>query len=230
MNAGRYLSIPIAIHLLLATATALNAEVFTIRSGSAGGDPGSSDPFVRMLVASTTDGPIPGPFTAAQFLAAVNGPYARITTTNMVWGQSLSADPLARWINNTGESGSGRAVMYAVPIALYFPFDTAVLSLDYMIDDHLGENPGVPSGNTRPGIYVNGVPLPDTNGIGDFSSQHFFTAQISALLNVGLNYVYLYCYDQNVDSGIIFSMTVSTSLIGNSTAESSWGSVKALFR
>lgn len=217
----------IGLPCLLAVVSSSFAEQVSVRSGNGDAGPGSLDNLVTMLVGPES-AEFPTVFTPQDFVAAANGPNARLTGVNPYWLPLLPGDLNARWINNSGSSLTGRSVLYAIPFTLSDPVGNATLNLIYAVDNYLGENSVLPSGNERPGVYLNGTPVPGSNGIGDFYTQHEFTADISDLLVQGVNVFYLYCYDWGIDAGLIFSATITTAP-PSATERESWGLLKARF-
>ncbi|MFN0149622.1 MAG: hypothetical protein ACKVU1_02795 [bacterium] len=190
--------------LLVTIAVPVQGEVVLVRSGSGAGHPGAPDTAVSMLVGPAGGG-FSGPFTEQDFADAVSGPHAIVTTTNPAWIASLTEDSTARWINNDGLSGNGRTVLYAVPFSLSQAAAIATLDLHYAVDDRLGDlNVG------RPGVYINGAPVPGTIGIGDFLSDHFLLSSVQTPLRAGLNHLFLYDFNGGSDAGIVFTATITT--------------------
>ena len=178
------------------------AQVITLRSGN--GTFGQPDAAVRMLV-GPSDAPFPAAFTAADFLAARDGPAPIIIENNPAWLAALPSDPLAKWVNDVGNSGAGSTGLYAVDFNLSGPVADAQLTFRYAVDNVLG-------GGSDQGVFLNGQPLSGNTTGGDYTSEYVFTrADIGPLLQTGLNTLYVNAADLGSPGAVIFSATITTS-------------------
>jgi len=178
------------------------AQVITLRSGN--GTFGQPDAAVRMLV-GPSDAPFPAAFTAADFLAARNGIAPIIIENNPAWLAALPSDPLAKWVNDVGNSGAGSTGLYAVDFNLSGPVADAQLTFRYAVDNVLG-------GGSDQGVFLNGQPLSGNTTGGDYTSEYVFTrADIGPLLQTGLNTLYVNAADLGSPGAVIFSATITTS-------------------
>lgn len=191
---------PILI-LLLAGSTVRAIETLTLRSGN--GPVGSPDPFITML-AGPLDTYMPAPLTAADFAAARGGPPASIINHHGAWIAHLPHDPVAEWISTSfnGASNGGSAV-YCLPFTVGTPLiDSATLDCFFAVDNYLG-------GGGNQGIYINEHPLAGSTG-GNFSSQHYVGPfNVGALIQPGLNHLYVVGNDVGGPGGIVFSVTLN---------------------
>jgi hypothetical protein len=158
--------------------------------------------FLNSGLASTD---FPSHFTAANFLAAQTGPSAALLSSTPFYVASLSSAPAAEWIGvnaNTG-TATGDTALYAISFDIPDPFSSGSLTLFYAVDNELG--------GTNAGIYLNGVALPDSTGIGSFTSQNTYTsANIGADLVQGTNWLYIDAVNLGAEAGLIFSADIST--------------------
>jgi hypothetical protein len=75
--------------------------------------------------------------------------------------------------------------------------------LFYAIDNLLGDS--------NAGIYLNGIALPNSTGIGSFGSQNTYTdANIGSDLSQGTNWLYIDGVNLGGPAGLIFSADIST--------------------
>jgi hypothetical protein len=186
----------------------LVTQQIILRSGDVSGPPGTNDPNVHVLVGPADSG-FPNAFSSADFEAARVGPSAKITTIAGAWLQALSSDSEAKWINNTGLSVPASSGLYAVDFFVPCAFEAASLSLRYSVDNYLGQA-------ERPGVYVNGIGLSATNQIGSYAQEFSLVADVSSVIVVGYNTLYLYDYDASFEAGVIFSAVID--LTGDPTA------------
>src|ERR1017187_2694575 len=168
----------------------------------------NSGPGVTFLDSGMVKGDFSGPFTSGDFAAAQGGAAAIIQTSTPFWPASLPSGPAAVWIGTNGAAsmcgagtgcpGGGDTALYAVPFTLPNCAATgASLVLYYMVDNQLGSN--------DPGIYINGIPLSNSTGIGGFSFQQTYTSSdIGSLLYSGTNWLYIDAVNLNGPGGIIF--------------------------
>ncbi len=186
---------------ILAQSVPPTPTTFTLRSGN--GSVGQTDAQVKMLV-GPADNVFTTTFNSSDFISARNGPPALIMPNNPSWIPTLNADPVAKWINNTGSNGDGSTCLYAHDFYLGNPFDSASIDFYYAIDNLLGGGP-------NEGIYLNGQALSGSTTGGTYSGQfHFFRNDIAPLLQQGLNTLYVNASDLGGPGGIIFSATINT--------------------
>ncbi|MFO0829330.1 MAG: LamG-like jellyroll fold domain-containing protein [Phycisphaerales bacterium] len=209
----------------------LPVEHIKLRSGQvngAPGAPGQQDSACTYWIKGNGCGNTAGPFTAAQFLAACQGPRAFVVPdTYCQWMSPLPCDTQARWINPFPPSpGNSDAVsaLYCCPFVVATDcIQSAQLTFCWVVDDRLGD----PSGNgpVQAGVFlgqiVSGVPvwtaLPTINGGNSGSScdtppgsQTITTVPLGAgTLVQGINYLWVYQRDLGCDiSGVMFSADI----------------------
>jgi hypothetical protein len=169
---------------------------------------------VTFLDSGLTSTDFPSPFTAANFAAAQTGKSAFVLTSTPYYIASLPSGPGAVWLgtNSTAGTGVGDTALYAVSFNIADPFSVAALNLYYAVDNELG--------GKNAGIYLNGIALPSTTGIGTFSSQFNYTdANVAADLVQGTNWLYLDAVNLGAPAGVIFSATVTTTNLVAATPE-----------
>ncbi|HYE01775.1 MAG TPA: hypothetical protein VD963_00930 [Phycisphaerales bacterium] len=165
-------------------------ELLVLRSGQAA--PYAPDPVVRYLLGD-------GPFSAAHFAAARNGPSA-IAVEPIWWIPGLPDDPAAGWMSVDVDSTPNSA-LYAHDFVVASPqIACARLELWYAVDDHLGDT-GVP------GLYLNGAPVPGApERAANFMQQYHFSADVTGLLAPGLNTFFFHQLDAyDVVAGAVYS-------------------------
>jgi hypothetical protein len=191
--------------LLVASASLAIAQTVTVRSGN--GSVGGRDSSVTFLLGpANTD--FSSSFTQADFSSAQHGPAAFIIPPNPLWVPGLSADPNAKWIGTSSSSSSvqGNTALYAISFTIPSVFSSATLTLNYAVDDGLG--------TTQPGLFLNGQAVCEnliatTN---QFVQEHTLTCTgISALLQVGTNWLYFDDVNAAGPAGLLFSATITTS-------------------
>lgn len=235
----RKYSVSGVILLVALQATLASGAAVTIRTGQVGGSPGtcggSDDSF-----SSYTPQPSCGlailsaPFQANDFAQACSGPAATvITPAAPPWALDLPCDPAARWIASSAQPGS----CYGSPVsALYcarFPSECVLadsIRICWSVDDFLGDYaPSYPGANPG-GIYVNGVDLgPAFSGPG--SSPQYTAVALNVPLTVGSNSLAVYQRDAGCGlGGLILSATIYTNCGVVPVEQSSWGSLKSIFR
>jgi hypothetical protein len=88
--------------------------------------------------AAPGDGAI-GPFTAADFAAAVNGPHATVINAYPAWVGALPSAPAAKWIAVNG-SDAPQSALYAYSFTVNSStIGSASLSMSYAVDNNLGQ-------------------------------------------------------------------------------------------
>lgn len=190
----------LGVALAAAGASVNAAETIDFQSGN--GTIGSTDSKITYFTSG--DGAI-GPFSAADFTAAQTGTAAHIVTHYPAWIAGLAAAPTAQWIA-TSAADAAQSALYAYSFTVTSAAVTsASISLNYAVDNQLGQ-PGSPG---VAGLYLNGVALPGSNGIGDFLAQYSYTdSNITALVHPGVNTLYFYQYDVGVVAGSIFAGSI----------------------
>ena len=193
-------------------------EVIALHSGN--GTVGFPDAVIRCI-----DGPgglpLSGPFTALDFSAAFNGPAAHVVS-NFAWAPSIAADPQAQWVSSTftpftGNPGAPRSALFAQPFTVATctgDIKRASLVIRYHADDGLGDPVG--GGPDPMGIYLNGQPVPGTQGdISTWPGTNLKTISVSNVapfLQSGGNVLYVYARDRlNAISGAMWSATITIS-------------------
>ncbi|MBX3360621.1 MAG: hypothetical protein KF705_04150 [Phycisphaeraceae bacterium] len=216
---------PIAASLALAAlagAASAAPQIINLRSGQVGGLPGlagQQDDIVTFLPNNPPGAAISAsPFTTTDFAGAASGPSASVINPVWAWTPGLT-DPLARWINFDGFFtnpdgtpgvgwGAPGSCLYAVPFNISLSSITnATLSLEFAVDDYLGDHPFYGGGN-QAGLYINGMSTGYDGG--NFVSSTFHFQNITSFVNPGLNYLYFYQRDIGVSvSGLIFSARIT---------------------
>jgi PEP-CTERM motif len=162
----------------------------------------SSDTF---LDSGFTSQDFTSPFTAANFTSARTGPTSFVQASTPFYISSLPSAPAARWIgtNATSAVNVGDTALFAVSFNIADPFSSGSFSMFYAVDNELG--------GTVPGIYLNGIALPSSTGIGTFTSQFTYSdASVGADLVQGTNFLYIDAVNLGAEEGLIFSATIST--------------------
>ncbi|MEP6667335.1 MAG: T9SS type A sorting domain-containing protein [Nocardioidaceae bacterium] len=204
----------LVIFLGLSTTGALgsaSAETIVFRSGAGLTTPGSRDTTIHLLKGPTASA-FQSAFTTTSFARARSESTAKLTTLNPDWIPKLTADPLARWVNQSGESATGSTALYSRDFHLDGPLNSVRLLLRYAVDNTLGTT-------TTAGIYVNGVAVPGTMNLGDYHQQWTLSADITSLVHVGTNTLYLYGRNTQFDAGIMFSAVVLVNPTDATTCE-----------
>lgn len=184
--------------LVLSAAAAGQAATVELRSGNGGG---STDTLITFLLGPpSTD--FTSAFSAADFTSAQSGTAASIITPNPAWVTSLVDDPSALWIGTSSISASfGTTGLFAQSFLLPFDVSSATLTLNFAVDNGLGE--------TDQGIYLNGTALTFIGG--GFSGEHTFTdSNIGSLLHAGTNTLFLDAVNDGGPGGLIYSATITT--------------------
>lgn len=186
---------------------AASAETVTIRSGN--GAVGGTDASIRLLLGPST-GNFGHAFTANDFSAAQNAPAAFIVNPNPLWISGLGADPSAKWISAKADPRVGNTALYAVSFSVLNAFSAANMVLNYAVDDAIGDT--VINNGPNTGIYINGLAACGSAfGIG-FSQQHSASCDVSSLVHVGTNWLYIEGGNVAGISGLLFSATVTTTV------------------
>jgi hypothetical protein len=169
---------------------------------------------VTFLDSGLTSTDFSTPFTTANFAAARTGQSAFVLTSTPYWITSLPSGPGAVWLgtNSTAGVGSGDTALYAISFNIADPFSAAALNLYYAVDNELG--------GKNAGIYLNGIALPSSTGIGTFTGQFDYTdSNVAADLVQGTNWLYLDAVNLGAPAGVIFSATVTTTNLVAATPE-----------
>ena len=181
--------------LAAVSVTAAFGDVIAVDSGAG----------VTFLDSGFTRTDFSSPFTGANFTAAQTGTAAFVLTSTPFWIASLPAAPAAQWLgtNSTAGTNVGDTALYAVSFNIPDPLLSGSFTLDYAVDNELGD--------VNPGIYLNGIALPSSTGIGTFSSQFVYTAaSVGADLVQGTNWLYIDAVNLGGPAGLIFSATTTT--------------------
>jgi hypothetical protein len=160
---------------------------------------------VTLLDSGFTSTDFSAPFTGANFLAAETGTAASIESSDPHYIASLPSAPAAIWIgtNTTAGVNVGDTALYAISFDIPDAFVSASLNMFYAIDNELG--------GSNAGIYLNGIALPASTGIGGFSSQFTYTdASVGGDLVQGTNWLYIDGVNLGGPAGLIFSADIST--------------------
>lgn len=168
---------------------------------------------VTYLDSGSATSDFPMPFTAANFTAAQTGTAASVLTSTPSYAVTPADIPGAVWIGTNPNAGvtSGDTALYAISFTLPSVV-SASLSLSYAVDNDLGD--------TNPGIYINGIALPNSTGIpcgagaacgGAFNSVNAYAdASIGPLLVTGTNWLYFDAVNLGAPAGLIFSANITT--------------------
>lgn len=230
------ISLSIALALLVQATTAF-AAVTTIRTGQVAGVPGScsgADDSFRFYAPNPNCGTpiLPGPFTAADFSAACQGPQAVVIQPYVVWTPSLACDADARWISTGSVPGS---CFGAAESALYcVQFDATCTVADsvricWAVDDFLGDPPSFPGPNPD-GIYINGTSLGAAFS-GPGSSPTYTAVATNVPLINGLNSLAVYQRDAGCGlGGLILSANIYTHCGSVEVETTKWGLIKSMYR
>jgi hypothetical protein len=188
--------------LLFAVAALASADIITVESSSA----------VTYLSSGSTTADFGAPFSPANFAAARTGTSASILTA-IPFYIPASDIPGAVWIgtNTNAGVGTGDTALYASSFNLPSNVSSASLTLDYAVDNALGD--------TNAGIYINEVALPNSTGIpcgsgvaclGAFDMVNAYSdASIGSLLVSGTNTIYFDAVNLGGPAGILFSASIT---------------------
>ena len=193
--------------VLLLNSASLAAETVTVRSGN--GAVGGTDRAVTFLLGPAT-GPFNHTFTSADFTSAQSGPAAFILSQTPYWISGLPSDPSAHWIGtNPGGVSEGNTALYAIPFQISSSFSSATMTVNYAVDDAVGDT--VINNGPNTGVYLNGSAACGGSFAIGFSQQHSASCgDVSSLVHVGTNWLYI--EDGNVEgaAGLVFSATITT--------------------
>jgi hypothetical protein len=171
--------------------------------------------FVSNGTSTTTD--FPSAFTAGNFDSAQTGAAAAVlTTTPFYTTASVLTTAGAEWIGTSPGAGNGSTpgytALYAISFTIPDAFVSGTLSLNYEVDNALGD--------TNAGVYLNGTALPSSTGIpcgvnvacaASFDGLQTYTDNnVTADLVQGTNWLYLDGVNLGAEDGVIFSATIST--------------------
>ena len=189
----RFTTIALAVIGVSFIIPAGQAALLTLRSGN--GLVGDPDSLVHVLVGPNSS-EFPNPFTVADFAAAVGGPSAAIIAPNPAWVAGLDGDAVSQWINAGDNTG-----LYAISFTLG-PVSSASLEFTFAVDNVLGSaETGV-----NAGLFLNGTAIPGSEAAyGSFDVQYILSfPDIAALLQPGLNTLYMNAENQGGPAGFIF--------------------------
>lgn len=209
------------MRILLALAPSLLAlpaaaqEVIVLKSGQVNGAPGvqfgDPDDVVTCIANDECCDPFQdGAFTPADFAAAAGGAPARVVRPFSGWSSELPSDPDARWIHAFHDRASDYgmppySVLYAIPFDVSTENPVGTITLEWAVDDRLGDYDGEPN---EGGAYVNGVALGDAARGGDWPYASGAVLTDVPLLQ-GQNVLHLYARDDGGGwAGILFSATI----------------------
>ena len=185
--------------VLAALSTAARADLVQLHSGS--GPVGGLDPNVTVLEGpANADFPF---FSGWEFAAAAAGPPAWIINPNPSWPASIGY-PDTRWISTspTGDA-EGSSGLYCQEFMLpQTTFLSATLDFHFSVDNTLGAFHVGPEFNY--GLYLNGQPVPSTQGGNFFGVFGFVGISVADLLQPGLNRFYVNVVDVGGPSGVIY--------------------------
>jgi hypothetical protein len=176
-------------------------------------DSSSAVTFLSNGTSTTTD--FSSAFTSANFSSAQTGPDAAVLSSTPFYTTAAALTTAgAQWIGTSAGAGNGSTPGYTALYAISFDvpdaFVSATLTLNYEVDNSLGE--------TNAGVYLNGVALPDSTGIPcpapcapSFSTLQTYTDNsVTVDLVQGTNWLYLDGVNLGAEGGIIFSADIST--------------------
>jgi hypothetical protein len=192
----------VAVLVVSLAGSLVGQQTVVIRSGN--GIIGSQDSVITRF--DVLAGGIATTFTAADFNSAQAGPPAEIPPPGGGWG-TLANDPTAQWISTSQVVGAQQSGLFAAFFQIQVPITNGVtLDLDYLVDDYLGDT-------VNEGVFVNGTPLVGTasmQGGGWYIEQHVTGYDITALVQPGINWLYVYGQNGGVGGagGICFSATI----------------------
>jgi hypothetical protein len=177
----------------------------------------SSNAVTFLSNGTSTSTDFPSPFTAADFNLAQAGASAVVLASTPFYttAPSLTADG-AQWIGTSAGAGNGSSPAYTALYAISFDipdaFVSGSLTLNYEVDNALGDNIA--------GIYLNGTALPGSTGIpcgvgvactGSFTALQTYTdGSVTADLVQGTNWLYIDGVNLGAEGGLIFSANTST--------------------
>jgi hypothetical protein len=188
----------------------------------------SSSAVTFLANGTSTTSDFPSAFTTGNFNSAKTGADAAVlTTTPFYTAASALTTAGAEWIGTSAGAGSGSTpgytALYAISFTIPDAFVSGTLSLNYEVDNALGD--------TNAGVYLNGAALPNSTGIpcgvgvactASFDGLQTYTDNnISADLVQGTNWLYLDDVNLGSEAGLIFSATISTVNAASSVPESS---------
>ncbi len=205
------------------------AELITLRSGNA--LPGNPDPQISLLLGTGGAALSANPFTSADFAAAC-GPRSAVVITTPIgpWLQQLACDPLARWVG-TDALATPASGLYCQNFDVETCcIESAVLSFCFSTDDALGD--GIYGGPNLDGVYLNGVAVTPSINTGSYATEtQVGPVDVTGLIACGSNQLQVYNRDAAlVVSGVIYSATIDITECAVPTEDSSFGSVKSLYR
>jgi uncharacterized protein (TIGR03437 family) len=207
-------AIALRLSALLIAAFWANAETVTVRSGN--GPLGGTDGAVTFLLGPSV-GPFNHTFASGDFAIAQTGPAAFIVSPNPLWISGLPSDPSAQWIGTDPSAGVsyGNTALYAIPFQITSGFSSATLTINYAVDDAIGDS--VIDSGPNTGVYLNGSPACGGAFAIGFSQQNSASCgNVGSLLHVGTNWLYIEDGNnaaagvaQN-PAGLLFSATITT--------------------
>lgn len=196
--------------LLFVVMPQANAGSITVVSGTS----------VTLLNSGINDGDFAS-IGATQFTDAQEGPTAPIETSTGCYAPAIGG---TSWIGTSASAGgcpeaSGNTGLFAIRFSLPSSVSSASLSLNYYVDNELGD--------VNAGVYINGTALPDSTGIpcgpgsacnnafnpdGASSVPNVFTdGNIASLVTAGTNWLYIDAVNLGAQEGLDFSATITYS-------------------
>ncbi len=192
----------LSLILILLAVLSLPAEQIILRSGN--GSVGQRDSQINMLL-GPADYYFSNTFTSTDFTNARNGVDAYIISNHSAWISALSGDSSSKWISTSfSGAGEGGTALYAIDFTITQPLTSATFKMNYAVDNLLG-------GNGQEGIFINGIAVSGTGGIGSFAGEYTIgTTNITSLLNVGTNTLYINSVDVGGPGGLLFRAEINT--------------------
>ncbi len=223
-------SVPVFLLVIaIAAAMAVPALSETINMRSGGGYAyGQNDPAWTYLAGPAGVALSASPFTAADFAGALSGPMSVVVPPyGAFWLASLSCDPLAQWISVDAAAGPATA-LYGQSFGVQTCCITkATLNFCWASDDNIGDQ--LYGGANPMGVYLNGVALPFTGG--SYATESTGSVDVAGLIHCGRNEIHVYNRDAAyVVTGAMFSVNIEIVGCPVRTEQSTWGSIKALYR
>jgi hypothetical protein len=217
--------------LVTAIAAAMAAPVLseTINMRSGGGYAyGQNDPAWTYLIGPAGAALSAAPFTAADFTAALSGPQSVVVPPyGSFWLASLLCDSQAQWISVDAAAGPATALYGQTFGVQTCCIAQAILKFCWASDDNIGDQ--LYGGANPMGVYLNGVALPITGG--SYATEDGASIDVTGIIHCGQNEIHVYNRDAAfVVTGVMFSVNIDILSCPVSTEQSTWGSIKALYR
>lgn len=217
-----------ALSMVMIPDAAEAVETITLRSGNAPAN--QPDPSITMLTGTPGGALLPNPFTASDFAAACSGPNATVTVPISVWLQQLACDPMAQWIGIDWQNSPGSALYCQSFDIQTCCIESATLSFCWSADDNLGD--ALYGGANPDGVYLNGVAVSPSITGGNYAAEtQAGPVDVTSLVQCGINQLQVYNRDAGFAvSGVIYTATLDIIECMSPAEDSSWSSIKALYK